>query len=140
MTLARNIDKAKSVEQLEGVCWTEPAKFATSMVEAVYLLRKRPVGELAPHELARLISQNIGLPWLIPIALDYLRETAPSEAAGGFYDDDLLGAVITRNKAWWVTMPEYVTHLKETVEMLTDIGQYLKDDIDQFISTLATGE
>ncbi|MEU3983950.1 hypothetical protein AB0F77_28370 [Streptomyces sp. NPDC026672] len=37
------VDKAKSVEDLEGVGWPEPPGASTSLVRGVHTLRKRPV-------------------------------------------------------------------------------------------------
>ncbi|MEU6994515.1 contact-dependent growth inhibition system immunity protein [Streptomyces sp. NPDC046465] len=50
------------------------------LVGLVRELRRRPVGTLEPHELARLIGQDVGLPWLLPLAVEILRDSAPQQA------------------------------------------------------------
>ncbi|MFA3873757.1 contact-dependent growth inhibition system immunity protein [Streptomyces sp. MMCC 100] len=92
------VDPAQSVEQLEGQRWPDPPQDATSLVKAVHGLRRRPGGDLRPDELARPITQDVGLSWLLPLAVRILRDTAPAQAAGGWYDDDLLYAVVTRRR------------------------------------------
>lgn len=76
-------DRSRSLEQLEGQRWPDPPEDTTSMVKNVHKLRRRPIGELQPHELARLIGQDVGLPWLLPVAVEILRDGAPRQAAGG---------------------------------------------------------
>ncbi|MFI8213668.1 contact-dependent growth inhibition system immunity protein [Streptomyces werraensis] len=99
------VDPTQSLERLEGQRWPEPREDATSLVRAVHELRRRPVGHLRSDELARLITQDVGLPWLLPLAVRILRDTAPSQVAGGWYDDDLLYAVVTRKTQVWETVP-----------------------------------
>ncbi|MBR8643579.1 hypothetical protein KEF29_39980 [Streptomyces tuirus] len=65
---------------------TWPPQDTTSLVKAVHELRRRPVGVLRPDDLARLITQDVG-PWLLPLAVRILGDTAPAQAAGGSYDD-----------------------------------------------------
>ncbi|MER7495355.1 contact-dependent growth inhibition system immunity protein [Streptomyces pharetrae] len=70
-----------------------------------------------------LIGQDVGLPWLLPVALDFLRETAPEEALTGWYDDDLLSVVLTRKApVWRESSPAWARHLNQTVGMLTELA------------------
>jgi hypothetical protein len=102
----------------------------------VHELRRRPIGTLEPDELARLISQDVGLPWLLPLAVEILRATAPGQAAGGWYDDDLLYAVVTRRPEVWADAPDLARTLKEAVAILTDLSRYVKDEVDGFLASL----
>lgn len=109
------------------------------MVKAVHELRRRPVGTLEADELARLITQDVGLPWLLPLAVEILRDTAPGQAAGGWYDDDLLYAVVTRKPEVWGDHPESARELKEALDMLTDLSRYVKEEVDGFLASLPKG-
>ncbi|MFE2297506.1 contact-dependent growth inhibition system immunity protein [Streptomyces sp. NPDC059445] len=133
-------DRGCSLEELEGLRWPAPPADSTPMVRNVYELRRRPVATLAPHELARLIGQDVGLPWLLPVAVEILRDTASKQAEGGWFDDDLLYAVITRKPEVWATAPEPAHELKETVATLTEVSRYLRQDIDAFLATLPGNE
>ncbi|MFF5298719.1 contact-dependent growth inhibition system immunity protein [Streptomyces sp. NPDC013161] len=122
------------LEQLEGQRWPDPPEDATSMVKNVHELRRRPLGELQAHELARLIGQNVGLPWLLPLAVEILRDTAAAQAAGGWYDDDLLYAVVTRDADAWGDFPALARDLKETVAGLKDLSRYVKTEVEAFLA------
>ncbi len=61
----------------------------------MHALRKRPVGELSTEEMRRLIGQDIGMCWLLPMALEHLRVAARQEAVSVWLDDDLLSAVVS---------------------------------------------
>ncbi|MFH8895437.1 contact-dependent growth inhibition system immunity protein [Streptomyces coeruleorubidus] len=132
-------DPTQSLEQLEGQRWPDPPQDTTSLVKAVHELRRRPVGDLRPDELARLITQDVGLPWLLPLAVRILRDTAPAQAAGGWYDDDLLYAVVTRRPRVWEQFPGLARELKTAVETLVGLSRYVRDEVDAFLSSLPEG-
>ncbi|MFD5520365.1 contact-dependent growth inhibition system immunity protein [Streptomyces sp. NPDC127066] len=132
--MPEDFDRGSSLEELEGVRWPVPPAETTPMVRNVYELRRRPVATLEPHELARLIGQDVGLPWLLPLAVCVLRDTAPKQAEGGWFDDDLLCAVITRRPEVWAAAPEPARELRETVALLTDVSRHVRQDIDAFLS------
>jgi hypothetical protein len=102
------------------------------MVRDVYELRRQPVGTLSPWNLARLIGQGVGLPWTLPLALEILEETAPSLAEGGFYDDDLLSAVIRRSPANWSDFPEIAQRVAKLLPRLTDLSPDLRRAAQRF--------
>jgi CDI immunity proteins len=129
-----DFDGDLSLEQLEGQHWPERDSDATGLVKSVHSLRRRPVCSLKAHELARLIGQDVGLRWLLPVALEILRETAPEEAVGGFYDDDLLGAVLTRKPETWQEQPDLAHELRDILGMLTDLGEYVEPDAKRFLA------
>ncbi|MFJ4657978.1 contact-dependent growth inhibition system immunity protein [Nocardia sp. NPDC088792] len=127
-----NIDRSKSIQDLEGA-WPEPSVASTKLVETIYKLRKRPIGELDSYDIARLILQDVGLRWLMPIAVKTLRDTIPkSTDENWWYDDELLHAVITRDNSYWSQAPELARYMKATIGMLPEISDYLRDDIERF--------
>ncbi|MCZ0209097.1 contact-dependent growth inhibition system immunity protein [Streptomyces sp. UMAF16] len=89
------------------------------------------------EDLRRLIGQDVGLRWLLPVALDHLRETAPQEAATGWYDDDLLSAVVTRAESVRREQPRLARHLDETVRMLTDLSSSIRHEVEGFRAALS---
>ncbi|GGQ57131.1 contact-dependent growth inhibition system immunity protein [Streptomyces althioticus] len=134
--MSQPVDPTQSLERLEGQRWPEPPEDATSLVRAVHELRRRPVGDLRPDELARLITQDVGLPWLLPLAVRILRDTAPSQIAGGWYDDDLLYAVVTRKTQAWERFPDLARELKATVESLVDLSSYVREEAAAFCAAV----
>jgi hypothetical protein len=135
--MSKDFDRDLSLEQLEGCRWPEPSADATGLVKAVHSLRRRPVRSLEAHELTRLIGQNEGLRWLVPVALEILKETAPEEAAGGFYDDDLLGAVLTRGENFWRQCPDLVEEVRQLLPRLTNLGEWVEADAKRFLMMLS---
>ncbi|MFF7367977.1 contact-dependent growth inhibition system immunity protein [Streptomyces tricolor] len=131
------VDKSRSIEELEGKRWPDPPTDSTNLVRNIHELRKRAIKDLTADELRRLITQDVGLQWLLPVALDFLRETAPDEAAAGWYDDDLLSAVLTRKESTWRNAPELARHLDGTVRMLTDLSPYIQQEVADFRSALS---
>jgi hypothetical protein len=131
-------DRARSLEELEAQRRPEPPADATYLVRAVHALRKRPVGELTVEELARLIGQYVGLAWLLPMAVELLRSEAVEGAGGGWCDDDLLTAVITRGGSVWVGSPELALLVAEDVlDVLGDaLSPCLREDAARFRAAL----
>ncbi|MFF7414208.1 contact-dependent growth inhibition system immunity protein [Streptomyces lydicus] len=137
---SRPFDRRRSIEELEGSTWPDPPEGSTSLVTSVHALRRRPVGDLTPEELARLIGQNVGLPWLLPLALEFLRDTAPHQAAGGWYDDDLLSAVLTRKADVWSASPELAHQVDGILNVLTDLSPHIQRDIRRFRAAFPSGD
>ncbi|MFI1187336.1 contact-dependent growth inhibition system immunity protein [Streptomyces californicus] len=136
----RKVDETKSLEQLEGVKWPAPPPDATGLVKASYGLRKLPIGRLNAHELSRLIGQDIGVPWLLPLALDLLHGAAHDQSLGVFYDDDLLTAALTRRSHVWRSNPGWVTKMKEIISALDDISPHIQEDIQKFLKESGSRE
>ncbi|MCZ0209313.1 contact-dependent growth inhibition system immunity protein [Streptomyces sp. UMAF16] len=131
------MDRNSSIEELEGDRWPTPPGNSTTLVRRVYELRGRAIADLTVEESRRLIAQDIGLHWLLPVALDFLRETAPQEAAAGWYDDDLLSAVLSRRESVWRNAPQLARHLDGTVHMLTDLSPYIQREVEDFRANLS---
>ncbi|MFI7872608.1 contact-dependent growth inhibition system immunity protein [Streptomyces salinarius] len=53
------VDLTQSLEQLEDVHWPGPPQDTTALVNAVHELRRRPIGDLRPDDLARPITQDV---------------------------------------------------------------------------------
>ncbi|MFE6865789.1 contact-dependent growth inhibition system immunity protein [Kitasatospora sp. NPDC057692] len=81
-----------SLEALEGVRWPAPPADATRLIATAHALRRRPVADLAVEDLRLLIGQGIGLPHLLPRAVDLLCRDPWAE--GDLYPGDLLAAVL----------------------------------------------
>jgi hypothetical protein len=87
-------DKSRSLEQIEDDYWGDPPADATKLISTAYALHKQPIGTLDVEGLRLLISQQIGLDTLVPLALDHVELDPLAE--GDFYPGDLLDALIRR--------------------------------------------
>ncbi len=92
----------KSLQELEGKDWGEPI-FDSYLVTECHRLRRVPLCEFNAENLRIMIGQDIGLPHLVPMALDLLR--ADPFTAGHFYEGDLLVAVLKVETAFWMEHP-----------------------------------
>ncbi|MGA5795034.1 hypothetical protein ACPC27_08550 [Streptomyces cellulosae] len=78
---------------------------------------------------------NAGLV-LLPLAVRILRDTAPSQIAGGWYDDDLLYAVVTRKTQVWEQFPGLARELKATVETPVDLSRHVREEAAAFCAAV----
>ena len=97
--LNMKINLDKTLEQIEKEYWPEP-NHDSYLVRTCHLLRKKPVADFEIEDLRILISQNISLNVLLPIALDKLKENVFAE--GDFYEGDLLISILTSDPKYWV--------------------------------------
>src|SRR5262245_61829540 len=93
----------RTLEELEGGdVWTESPD-ATFLMSRCVALRRKPLDEFTTEDLRIMIGQNIGLQYLIPLALD--RLTRNLFEAGDFYPGDLLGVVLRSARGFWLQSP-----------------------------------
>jgi hypothetical protein len=92
------IDRRKSLQELENESWGEPA-YDSYLVTTVHRLRRKPLREYTVEDLRIMIGQQIGLTYLIPLALERLAENPL--ASGDFYNGDLLQMVRSVDSGYW---------------------------------------
>jgi len=93
-------DRSRSLEEIEDDYWGDPPADATRLISTAYALHKRPIGTLDVEGLRLLISQQVGLDTLIPLALDRVERDPLAE--GDFYPGDLLDALMRRvPESYW---------------------------------------
>ncbi|WP_405009043.1 contact-dependent growth inhibition system immunity protein [Kitasatospora sp. NBC_01539] len=133
--MTRPPDRTRSLDELEGA-WPAPLPGATRLVTAVHAARRRPVGDLSVEELRVLIGQNVGLPYVLPLAVAVLRDDPTAE--GDLYPGDLLSAVVTRHPAVWAAFPD----LRHTLRLalasptapLPALPPALRAGVDEFLT------
>lgn len=69
-----------------------------------------PLSELTIADLATLVSQKVGLPHVVPIALDRLEVDLFPD--GRYYIGDLLEFVLRLDRTFWDTYPQYYDRLR----------------------------
>ncbi|WP_433299204.1 contact-dependent growth inhibition system immunity protein [Actinoplanes sp. CA-030573] len=110
-------DPSRSLEEIEDERWGDPPADATRLVTTAYALRKRPVGALDAEGLRLLISQQIGLDTLVPVALDQVEQDPLAE--GDFYAGDLLDALIRRvPDSYWQAHEDQRTRVRTVAQAL----------------------
>ena len=112
----------KSIEQLENDVWKEPIHFPSNLVINCYKYRKIPIDELTIEQLRVLISQQIGLKYILGIVINKLEQNILSE--GDFYEGDLLMAVSSLPTEVWTEYETEFLKFKSIVEVNSSTIKY----------------
>lgn len=110
----------KSLENLEKDYWGEP-EYESYLVTTCHNLRKKPINNFSVEDLRIMIGQNIGIKYLIPVAMEILKENVFAE--GDFYEGDLLKYVLDSNLNYW---KENKTAYEKMMEILNQNDEKLK--------------
>ncbi|MGW0578108.1 contact-dependent growth inhibition system immunity protein [Streptomyces sp. NPDC002920] len=130
--MTRLVDRDRSLEELERDRWSTPSAEASRLVATVHALRRRPIGELTVEDMRLLIGQDVGLAYLLPLALEVLRDDPMAE--GDMYEGDLLSAVLTRSPAVWKECSQLGRELGVIVSELTDLPPSLTQETARFLA------
>lgn len=103
----------QTLDELEGVTWGEPT-FDSYLVSTMHRLRRVPIGQFTIEDLRIAIGQEVGIKFLMPLALDRL-EIDPF-AEGDFYEGDLLAAVLSVDDAFWTTRRHLVPRVLRIID------------------------
>jgi len=95
-----NTTRSKTLQELENCDWGEPS-FDSSLVSTVHRLRRTPIEEFTIEDLRVAIGQDVGLPHLIPLAIERLEENPLAQ--GDHYPGDLLKSVLVVDELFWRT-------------------------------------
>jgi CDI immunity proteins len=122
----------KTLDDLEGVVWGEPT-FDSYLVMTCHRLRTKPIGDFSVEDLRIMIGQHIGLPHLIPCALDLLERDALAE--GDYYPGDLLASVMGAAE-WLQEHPEWLVRLVRVTQRVSaefdDADKELRERLAEF--------
>ncbi|MBT2364977.1 hypothetical protein J7E88_06475 [Streptomyces sp. ISL-10] len=132
--MSRLLHRDRSLEELEDDRWPAPPENTTMLVRTVHALRRKRLGELTVEDLRALITQDVGLPFLLPLALEVLRDDPMAE--GKYYEGDLLFAVIGSEPAAWELFPDLAEELVAIVSGLPELDDaHLAREVERFITT-----
>ena len=120
------VDLTKSLEQLEQSVWPHDP-FPTRVVQESQRLRKVPLYRLTTEDLRLLIGQKIGLPFLVPLALDQLESNLFAE--GAMYKGDLLVNVLTVPKEFWESQPALGNRLVDLNSQAKQVLELLSSEL-----------
>jgi hypothetical protein len=110
--------RQKSIENLEKDFWGQPPKDSTSLVDKVHRLRTIQIEKLEPKDVRLLVGQHVGLQYLIPVALDILRDDLFKDTE--LYQGDLLQNVMKVNKEFWDHNEDLRDQLDALLKSFTD--------------------
>lgn len=125
----RPLDRKRTLDELDPPAWGAP-DYGSHLVTTCHRLRGVPIGALGTEDLRILIGQGIGLPWLVPLALEML-ETDPM-AQGDFYPGDLLASVLRVPGGFWSREWEWRNRLNVIVGSLESVPDELTEKVAAF--------
>jgi hypothetical protein len=108
----------RTLDELDLPRWAPPAADATHLVRKVHGLRRIPLNELGPADLRTLISQQVALPFVLPLAVRALIEDPLLEAS--FYEGDLLLAAVSAPASAWSMLSDLRARLCTMITMLPE--------------------
>jgi hypothetical protein len=135
--VTRQVNRDRSLEELERNRWPAPRGEVTNLIARVHALRRKPLAELTVENLRMLIRQDVGLAYLLPLALEVLRERPMAE--GDLYEGDLLSAVLTRKTETWKASPELALDVRLIVSELVDPPSHIRQEAARFLSLNPAG-
>lgn len=118
-----------TLDQLDPPAWGEP-DFDSGLVQTCHRLRRKPIGEFTVEDLRIMIGQQIGLRWLMPLALEVLERDPLAE--GDFFPGDLLSAALRSPVEFWAEEPGLRSRLSAVLERLDEVPDVLSVHIDAF--------
>ncbi len=102
-----------TLEELDGDDWITPP-YDSSLVKNCHRLRRVPLKDFSTEDLRMMIGQEIGLKYLLPIALVELEKDPLAQ--GDYYPGDLLKNVLGVNREFWRQHAELKERMDVTVE------------------------
>ncbi|MFB7178079.1 contact-dependent growth inhibition system immunity protein [Streptomyces sp. NPDC056257] len=106
----------RTLDELDGPAWPPAPPDATGLVTKVHALRRRPLSGLSPADLRTLVTQQVSLPYVLPLAVALLLEDPMLDAY--FYEGDLLLAVGGLPASAWTLFPDLAARLTAAVKDL----------------------
>ncbi|MFF3691470.1 contact-dependent growth inhibition system immunity protein [Streptomyces sp. NPDC002187] len=108
----------RTLDELDPPRWTAAAADATHLVRKVHELRCVLLSELRPADLRTLITQQVALPYVLPLAVRLLLEEPLLDAY--FYEGDLLLAAVEAPASAWALLPDLAARLRAVITTLPD--------------------
>ena len=122
-----NFDINKNLEELEDEIWEDiPTEEKSDLIGRALQLRRRPLNKFCNDDLRFMIGQEIGLTFLVPLAIEILIENPLAQ--GAYYEGDLLSSVLEVNQNFWREDPQLWWEVEEIAyESELIVENFLKD-------------
>ncbi|MFE5373280.1 contact-dependent growth inhibition system immunity protein [Streptomyces mirabilis] len=127
----------RTLDELDPPRWVPPAADATHLVRTVHELRRVPLGELSAADLRTLLSQQVALPYVLPLAVRLLLEEPLLDAC--FYEGDLLLAAVNAPASARALLPEPGARLRAVITTLPEamtvgLPRCAAEDLARFVA------
>ena len=131
----KEFDRSKSLQQLGWQDWGE-ATYDSHIITECHRLRRVPLGEFKVEDLRITIAQNLGLEYLVPLALEQLQEDPFAE--GAYFPADLLVSVLGANGEFWQAHPDLREQVAAVAERAISLFPTVPDIARQTVTNAVT--
>lgn len=114
--------RQKSISNLEKRDFGDPRDAPTAMIRRCLELSRIPLDEFTVDDIRLMIGQNFSLQYLVPLAVEHLREDIFVE--GNYYPGDLLASVLKVEAEFW---RNNISVWKEIAELISERRGELAD-------------
>ena len=101
-------------------------------MQTCYRLRKKPIGDFTIEELRIMIGQQIGILFLVPIALEIIEKNPLAE--GDYYPGDLLASVTRLDASFWQNHSQWYARVEHAIASIKALPKEIIDSVEQFRS------
>lgn len=116
----------RTLTQLEGEDWGEPT-YPSYVVTNSHALRHKPLREFTAEDLRFMLTQQISLPTLMPMALDVLE--ADPFAGGDMYEGALLNMAVRVDPQFWQDHPRLWYRLDAVLLIVRQAYETLEQEV-----------
>ncbi|PSL44837.1 hypothetical protein CLV51_105210 [Chitinophaga niastensis] len=114
----KDIWRYKSLEQLENKSWGTATEEDSGLIKKCIALSKVPVVKLTASELRVLIGQSFNPTYLVPLAVEILKDNVLVEA--GLYPGDLLKNVLDVPTPFWEEHQDLHENVKDLIRQRSE--------------------
>ncbi|MEV5601764.1 contact-dependent growth inhibition system immunity protein [Streptomyces sp. NPDC052299] len=127
----------RTLDELDPPRWPDPPSDTTHLVRTVHALRRVPLRELRPADLRVLVSQQVALPYVVPLAVRLLLEDPLLDAC--FFEGDLMLATVNAPATVWDLLPELAEQLQAAVSAVpesayADLPRGAAEEVGRFVA------
>jgi hypothetical protein len=126
----------RSLNDLYGWKPLEPP-YPTQLVGSCEKACATPLKDLSASQIRLLVSQKTGLEWLVPLALEILRDNPLIDATN--YPGDLLQACLSVDQEFWSKHEGMWSELNGSLDNLDDAVEDLKPHRATFMRFVGVG-
>jgi len=126
-------DEDRTLEELEGCDSGEPETAATPMIARCMRLQKTPLRALSDADLRLLISQGIGLKYLVLRAIE--RLTVEPLLQTDYYPGDLLDTLLRIERDYWSQNPTELYWFRSVATQVARRYGKVVRDCEDFLAT-----
>ncbi|GBF77382.1 hypothetical protein PA598K_05930 [Paenibacillus sp. 598K] len=123
--------KGKTLEELDGEIWAKP-EFQSALVKKIHQLRKKPITNFTNEDLRLCLSQQEGLEYLVPVALQKISNQ-PFHS-GDLFVGDLLVSVLRIKGDFWDKNPHLYIELRQLIAGVKEVLKRIEEQLIKFES------